>query len=411
MFLRRTGFFPALLAAAFILSRIGTVCGQDTGEKSLLLKIGDKRFKDKTLEVKSGEIHSASEGRSIPFAKMIRELNACPFVYIGETHDSLPMHDIQLRVIQALYEVDRNIAVGLEMFPASVQNVLNKWSLGILTEDEFLREAGWYVHWNFNFGFYRDIFAFVRENKIPLYALNAPREIISKIRMSGWEALREDEKKIVPEPTLSHEEHRLLIRTIFESTELPPQMKGEGLDMMFEGLYRSQSAWDEVMAHNVLEAAGKERRKIIVLAGSGHLLYNLGINRRTFEKNLQPFKTIIVVPIPRTTKSLQVARSLGDFIWGIAEEERPAFPSVGLNFKKYKDLENLVIERKPINGSAKCADFDKGDVILSVDGKTFSDVNELRMYLAQFIWEGEATFRLLRSGQEKEVILKFKHCE
>jgi len=333
------------------------------------------------------------------------------FIYVGETHNSLPMHDIQSKIIQALYEQDRNLSIGLEMFPVSFQEALNKWSMAILSQDEFIRESRWYVNWNFNFGFYEKIFKLAKNNKIPLYALNAPRAIIRKIRMKGWGWLSEDEKKAVPKPDVSHEEHRVLIRTIFESMELPHQMKGGDLDMVFEGLYRAQSAWDEVMAFNALQSREREGRKMVVMVGSGHLLYNLGINRRAYEKNRLPFKTVICVVIPEGKKSIKVARSLADYVWGINEEKMPIFPSIGLRFKKFDRLDNLVIESKPLDGISKNANFEKGDVVLSVDGNSFSDINELRIYLAEFNWDDEVKFRLLRNAQQLEVLLKFQPPE
>jgi len=385
--------------------------GLEKEDKTLLLKIGDKRLRDKTMDVSSGKIYSAREGRPIPFSKMIKEMKESHFVYVGETHNSMPMHDIQLKIIQALYEQDRNLSVGLEMFPVSFQEVLNKWSMAILSQEEFIRGSQWYVNWNYNFGFYEEIFKLAKDNKIPLYALNVQRRIIKKIRMKGWDLLSEDEKKITPKPDFSHEEHRALIRAIFESAELPHQMKGKGLDMAFKGLYRAQSAWDEVMAFNALRFVEKEKRKMVVLAGSGHLFYNLGINRRAYERSHLPFKTVICVVVPEGRKSVQVARSLADYVWGIAEEEMPAFPSVGLRLKKFDGLDNLVIESKPIIGVSKNADFEKGDVVLSVDGKSFSDINELRIYLAKFKWDDEVTFRLLRNARELGVLLKFQAPE
>jgi hypothetical protein len=229
--------------------------------------------------------------------------------------------------------------------------------------------------------------------------------------MKGWGKLSEDEKKAVPKPDVSHEEHRVLIRTIFESMELPHQMKGGGLDMVFEGLYRAQSAWDEVMAFNALQSREREGRKMVVLVGSGHLLYNLGINRRAYEKNRLPLKTVICVVIPEGKKSIKVTRSLADYVWGINEEKMPIFPSIGLRFKKFDRLDNLVIESKPIDGISKNANFEKGDVVLSVDGKSFSDINELRIYLAEFNWDDEVKFCLLRNAQQLEVLLKFQPPE
>ncbi len=403
--------FKKITAISIFLLTFSILCGQEEEDKILLLKIGDKKLKDKTINVSAGKIYSAREGSHISFQKMIKEMKESEFIYVGETHNSLPMHDIQSKIIQALYEQDKNLSIGLEMFPVSFQEALNKWSMAILSQDEFIRESRWYVNWNFNFGFYEKIFKLAKNNKIPLYALNAPRAIIRKIRMKGWGKLSEDEKKAVPKPDVSHEEHRVLIRTIFESMELPHKMKGGDLDMVFEGLYRAQSAWDEVMAFNALQSREREGRKMVVLAGSGHLLYNLGINRRAYEKNRLPFKTVICVVIPEGKKSIKVTRSLADYVWGISEEKMPIFPSIGLRFKKFDRLDNLVIESKPIDGISKNANFEKGDVVLSVDGKSFSDINELRIYLAEFNWGDEVKFCLLRNAQQLEVLLKFQPPE
>jgi len=394
------------LAALFCFS--ASILGEEKEDKTLRLAIGDAALKNKTLEVKPGETYSTRTGKPLPFPKMIKEMEDSRFVYIGESHDNMTMHDIQLRIIQALYEKDKNIAIGLEMLPTEVQSVLDKWSQGQLAEDNFLREVRWYIHWNMNFGFYEKIFDFARENKIPIYALNVPRETISKIRMKGWENLSEEEKALVPQPNLSSEEHRTLIRAIFATTELPHQMKGEGLEKMFEGLYRAQAAWDEVMAANAIKGAENAKRKMVVLAGSGHLLYNLGMNSRVFHKNRLPFQTVVAVELSPGQKNIAVSRSLSNYIWGIPEEERPAFPSVGLAFKKFEGLGNLVIERKPIDGVAVGGDFEKGDIVLSVDGKTFTEISELRLYLAQFKWAEESRFRLLRNGEVKETVLNFQ---
>jgi uncharacterized iron-regulated protein len=297
------------------------------------------------------------------------------------------------------------------MFPVGYQEALNKWSMGILSKQEFIHESQWYVNWNFNFGFYEGIFKLTKDNKIPLYALNAPRKLITDIRMKGWDALSDEEKEIIPNPDLTHEEHRTLIRTIFGATELPHQMKGKGMDMMFEGLYRAQSAWDEVMAFNAVRAREREDKRVVVLAGSGHLLYNLGINMRAYEKSRKPFKTVVCIEIPENGGRVPVSRTLADYVWGIPEEKRPVYPSVGLRLKKFEGLENLVIESSPISGVALNAGFEKGDIVLSVDGKTYFDINELRIYLSQFKWNDEVKFQLLRDASQVEVLLRFTHPE
>lgn len=384
--------------------------GEEEG-KILVLKIGPPELKDMTTEVFPGKIYSLKSGNEITFDQMIEEMAPTRIVYVGESHNSLPMHMIQAKIIQALVEQGHDVAVGMEMFTPDSQEPLNKWSLGILSQKEFIQQAEWYINWNFNFGFYAEIFDAAKFYGLPIYGLNAPRKIISKIRMQGWKALSQEEKSLVPEPDLAHQEHRQLIRTIFESMEMPHQMKGEGLDVVFEGLYRAQSAWDEVMAFNLLESLKKGKEKIVALAGSGHLLYNLGINRRTFAKSQLPFQTVVCVEVPEDKGSVDVSRSFSDYVVGLKEEDRPAFPSIGLKFKKFSDLDNPVIERDPLDGVALDSGFEKGDVVLAVDGEKYTDINVLRTYLARFSWGDEVKFSLLRSAQEKEIVLLFEQPE
>jgi len=378
-------------------------------DESLRLQIGEKDHRNDIIEIFPDQIYSRRKDEAVSFLKMIKDMGDSHFIYVGETHNSLPMHDIQLKIIQAHFEQDEDLSIGLEMLPITAQEVLNEWSQGTMTQDEFVRESMWYVNWNFNFGFYEKIFEFAKENKIPLYALNVSRDIIKKIRIKGWDSLSGEEKECVPQPDLTDEEHRTLMRTIFSNTEIPQQMKGPSLDLAFEGLYRAQSAWDEVMAFRAVQS--RKEKKMVVLAGSGHLLYNLGINKRAYRRTGLPFTTVISLEVPEGKESQPVSRSLGDYVWGIPEEKRPAYPSVGLGLKKFDGLKNLVIERKPIEGVAKGANFRKGDIILAVDGRGYHDINTLRIFLAQFAWDSEVRFRLLRAAREIEVVLKFKMTE
>jgi len=399
----------AAILVLFASAALAQEAGTDKTDPTLALKIGDPKLKGKVMEVAVGSVLSGETGAAVDFERMIRDMRTSRIVHVGETHNSMPMHEIQFQVLRALYAQDRHLAVGLEMLPVTVQETLNKWTAGILTKDEFIREVRWYVNWNFNFGYYEQIFDFAREHRLPVYALNVPREIITKIRMRGWKALTDEEKALFPgEPDVSNQDHRTLIRTIFESSDIPHAMKGPGLDSVFEGLYRSQSAWDEVMGANAVRAVQSEGRRLVVCVGSGHLLYNLGLNRRAYERSKLPFKTVIAVTVPAGKKGQTVSRSIADYVFGLPEEEKPAFPTIGLSFKKVENLENLVIDAKPTDGAASRAEFEKGDVVLSVDGQAYTDVNELRFHLARMRCGDEVKFKVLRAGQVKDVALK---CE
>src|SRR4030043_433090 len=330
---KKAGFL--FVAALIFLPSVVSSQEKEAGEdKTLLLAIGDAKLKNKVIRVSSGGIVSARTGKPLPFEEMIKDMKDSRFVYVGESHDNMAMHDIQLKVIQGLFSQDPNVAIGLEMLPAEAQPALDKWSRGLLSKDDLVREVRWYANWSLNFGYYEKILDFARDNRIPVFGLNAPREGIAKKRIKGWEGLSDEEKALVARPDLSDQDHRTLIRTIFESSEIPHAMKGEALEMMFEGLYRAQSAWDEVMAANAIRGNETEGRKMIVLAGSGHLLYNLGINRRGAGGNRMPFRTGVAVELARDEQSVAVSGSFADFVWGLPEQERPAFPAVGLALQK-----------------------------------------------------------------------------
>jgi uncharacterized iron-regulated protein len=397
-----SGYAQAPMAGA-------TATAADRPDPTLTLKIGDPALKDKVMAVAPGDILAGRTGRPLGFERMIDEMGAARIVHVGETHNSMPMHEIEYQVIRALYAKDRHLAIGLEMVPVTLQETLNKWTAGILTKDEFLREVRWYVTWNFNFGFYEKIFEFAREHRLPIYALNAPREVISKIRMRGWDALTDEEKAFFPgPPDVSNRDHRTLIRAVFESSDIPEAMRGPGLDSVFEGLYRSQSAWDEVMGANAVKAVEAEGRRLVVCVGSGHLLYNLGLNRRAYERSKLPFKTVVAVEVPAGEKTRPVSRAIADYVFGLAAEDRPAFPTIGLGLKNVDGLENLVVDPKPVEGASSRAGFEKGDIVLSVDGRAYTDINALRMELAKLRCGGEVKFKVLRAGAVKDVALK---CE
>lgn len=218
----------------------------------------------------------------------------------------------------------------------------------------------------------------------------------------------EEVKAVVPKPDPAEEDSRFMLRKSLESMDMAAALKSAVLERMFEDLYRAQVGRQMDMAGRVVQAHRLEGRKAVVLIGSGHLIFGLGVNRLVGAMSGQPSKSVVPVGVPKGRPSVTVTRSLADYIVGVPAEERPAYPSIGLAFKAAPDAARLMVASKPIDGAARGHDFEESDIVLSVDGLTFSDADLLLIHLAKFPWGGEIRFRLLRAGAERTVVLKLE---
>jgi uncharacterized iron-regulated protein len=232
----------------------------------------------------SATIISGRTGAPVSWEDMQADLETVRIVYIGENHTSAAHHEVQLRVIRALRDLDARLAVGMEMFDRSYQAVLDAWSAGATDEDDFLRRTHWYANWRFDFGLYRHILQYLKTNRIRIVALNLPFSIPPKIRAGGLENLSAYEKGFLPaEVDTTVAAHREFSQKIFGLHEFKTSVR-------FEDFYLAQCVWEDVMAESVANALGADR--MVVLAGNGHIRFKYGIPERAFKRNGVSYRTI-----------------------------------------------------------------------------------------------------------------------
>ena len=211
-----------------------------------------------------GDVVRLKDRATIPFDRMVGEASKSRVVVIGETHDNKSHHDLQLKIIRTLYEGGAPLAVGLEMFRAENQELLDKWWRWGMPTEQF--EALYRENWGMPWPLYRDIFLYTRQKRIPLVGLNVPREIIAKVAREGYGSLTEAERKRLP-PGLTctiDEEYRALIRKTFTEHA---QASGRS----FEHFCEAQMVWDTAMAIYALDYLDKNPgSRIVILAGSVH---------------------------------------------------------------------------------------------------------------------------------------------
>ena len=203
------------------------------------------------------------DGKIITFAGMIADVKKADFVFFGEVHDMSEHHQEELSIIRAFHESDTPLAVGLEMFRADSQSVLDSWVKGKLSQDQFL--PSYYDNWREPWPLYRGIFQYAREHEIPLLGLNVPDAIAKKVALEGFASLTKEERKQLP-PGIScnvDPTYMEFIRKAYAGHA------GHGRE--FVNFCEAQMVWDKSMAWHLMHYAKKNPgRPVVVIAGVGH---------------------------------------------------------------------------------------------------------------------------------------------
>jgi uncharacterized iron-regulated protein len=251
-----------------------------------------------------GTIIATKKAAAVSFQELIEDLETNRVIYVGEKHTSQESHKIQLEVIRALFQKFPDLAIGMEMFDHSYQDVLDQWSAGQLDQKGFVQKVHWYANWRYDYSLYQDILDFIKENRLRLVGLNIPNHIPPKIREGGIGNLRDDEKKYLPQHLdLSNKVHRDYVQEVFQTHGHHFRSPVE-----FENFYAAQAVWEDAMAEAIAKNLNDD--VMVVLAGNGHIQFKYGIPDRAFKRTGAAFTTIYPASIGG-----ELEPDIADYIW------------------------------------------------------------------------------------------------
>jgi aminopeptidase N len=367
------------------------------------LAVGDPARKTRTVTVLMDRIVDTTSGEHVSPAGIARALSDARFVLVGEQHTSVEAHRVQRQVIEALHASGRPVLLGLEMFPYTAQAALDQWRTQAISEHEFLAASKWYEHWAYPWRYYRDIFLFARDHKVPIVAINAPRDVVSAVRKKGLDKLTPEEARHIPREIATNDPEHL---TLFKAYIGPDSAMHQGMsEEAWRSMLDAQATWDATMAYQAvraLEAAPRKDAVMVVLAGSGHVAYGLGIERQARRWLSGRIATVIPVPVgSREMQGVTVRASYANFVWGVAAEPWPAYPSLGISTRSNTGgLEIINVEK---GSPAAAAGVKTGDVLKSFDGVAVTGRGQLSELMAGKNWSDEALV-VVRRGDRDEMI-------
>lgn len=245
-------------------------------------------------------------------AAQVRRFAQMDVVYLGETHDSVADHAAQLAIIEAIYQENPNIAIALEMFQRPFQPVLDRYLAGKISEADLIAQTEYAQRWGFPWEFYAPIVRFAQAKQIPLLALNAPSEVVRQVSRSGLDSLTAEDFSYIPargDIDTSNADYQAWIQDAFSG-------HGSHGSFDFENFFAAQVVWDETMAEVI--ATFKQNHPdtvVIVLAGSGHVVYGYGIPDRVARRlgdDLQQTRVLLNYSADRAANS---SDAIADILW------------------------------------------------------------------------------------------------
>ena len=251
-------------------------------------------------------LYRTSDGSLAQIEDVVKAAEGVRFVFVGESHDQLEHHKEQSAVIEGLAEAGRDVAVGFEMFTRDNQRNLAPWTVGMWTRDEFIVESNWKTQWGLDFALYEPIFDVIKQRRIPMVALNVPRDWVRLVGKQGTGALTPEQRQWVPDPFLGNEKHRAVFTAMIGGH---PMAGDQG-----ENMYAAQVTWDEGMATSALDYMKtrlSSKAVMVVVAGSGHMMYGQGINYRIGKKTGERCLNIACIT---TDGPREVSKGIADFV-------------------------------------------------------------------------------------------------
>ena len=382
-------------------------------DRALDLAIGDPARKEAHAAVVLDGITDARTADVITPAELAARLDGVRLLFVGESHTNDDFHRAQLRVIQELHRRGRQVLIGLEMYPASEQEWLDRWfAEKDLTEDAFVAQSHWYKNWGYHWNYYREIFAFAHASSIRMFGVNAPRMVVQTVRMKGFEALTKEQRVYLPERIdLESEEHRQLFRAFFGDADA---LHGNMGDEMFAAMFRAQCTWDAAMGWNAVQALkkhGGDKAIMVVLIGAGHVAYGLGAERQAklwFDGRIASLVPIPVADADRESVVTQVRASYADFVWGLPPETDPLYPTLGVSTPEQKSGERYKVIAVAKGSVGATAGFAVGDELVSVDGVPIADKETTNRLISTRRWGDTAVYKVMRGGQEVTLTARFR---
>jgi uncharacterized iron-regulated protein len=339
----------------------------------LAFKDGQNTFKEIAESENGIQMLSRPEVRALKpeslatIDDIIPQLTVSRIIYVGETHDQFAHHMNQLKVIKKIHDAGYKLAVGMEMFQKPYQQVVDDYLAGRIDEYAFLKKTEYFSRWRYDYNLYKPIIDYLKQQRIPLIALNIQGDLTRKVAREGMYDLPDNQKKQLPsDMNFSNETYRKNLNQVFVMHKKQEDLQD------FNYFLQAQMVWDEGMAESAYGfLANHPEHKMVILAGNGHVRHKYGIPDRLYRRNHEPFTVVV--------QDEEIKDGVADYVLLTTELNGKASPKLGVMVEE-KD-KRLVIIGVSQSGPAQKAGLQKGDVIEMFAERPIQSLEDLKLGL------------------------------
>ncbi len=129
-----------------------------------------------------------AQGNQSSFEAVVDRALESDVVLVGEEHDDPIAHWLQAEMLRNLLEhaEDRPVALSLEMFERDVQDVVDEYAAGLISESHFKKSGRAWSNYDTD---YKPMVDRAIEAGIPIIAANAPRRYVNRATREGASSL------------------------------------------------------------------------------------------------------------------------------------------------------------------------------------------------------------------------------
>ncbi len=375
------------------------------------LPLGNPAFCWDIRVIQEGLIYSSAPDIFLQWPELIKAVSQCKIILAGESHLNLRHHELQAKLIEDLVQAGKKVIIGMEFLDRGQSYLPTSHDKSQALPNAqhslaFFEQTDWFNKVGYSYRYYQPIVEMSQRYGIPMYGLNIPRAVVHQVAQSGLQSLKPQDRALFGEVKTDYIQHRYLIQRIFGKSSISNPA-------IFERMYEAQCVWDCAMAYSIQQILADlpDDAVLVVIVGSGHVIYDLGIPLRLLEFGISNFTSIVFHELEKEEPdsdphfkpgkeplSNPIARNLGHFTIGTPDSSVPAFPNPGCKLSLNAQNQVEITQVSPKGIAAACS-WRKQDIVLQLQGQAVTTLAEAQKILTYVAWNDRLSWKIQR-GQE-----------